>query len=182
MQSIQDLIPRSRINLRYRTMVEGEPKEVELPFRLIVLGDLSLGSSTDRQVDLETRRLRTLDGKNLDDLMENMKISISFETENRIDGSDEGLAVTLPIVNRSSFNPDKIAGNVPKIAALLLLRKLLLEMQGQIDNRKNLRNLMYQIVSNPAELEQLKKELATYSGYRLPESKALAKPAAAATT
>ena len=63
MPSIQDQIPRSRINLRYRTMIEGEPKEVELPFRLIILGDLSLGSSTDREQDLESRRLRTLDGR-----------------------------------------------------------------------------------------------------------------------
>lgn len=178
MKSIQDIIPRSRINLRYRTMIEGELQEVELPFRLIVLGDLSLGSSTDREVDLETRRLRTLDGKNIDALMENMRLSVGVKAKNCIDQGDEELEVTLPIRNRASFNPDQVANSVPKIRALLLLRKLLIEMQSQVDNRKEVRNLMYQIFSNPEELQRLQKELESYSGYRLPDNKALAKPAA----
>lgn len=179
MKSIQDLIPRSRVNLRYRTMIEGELKEVELPFRLIVMGDLSLGSSVDREVDLETRRLRTLDGRNLDALMENMNISISLDAKNCIEPADETLAVKLPIRNRTSFNPDQVAANVPKIRALLLMRKLLLEMQSQVDNRKEVRNLMYQIFSNPEELARLQTELAAYASYKLPDSKALTKPAAA---
>lgn len=181
MKSIQDLIPRSRINLRYRTTVEGELKEVELPFRLIVLADLSAGSSVDREVDLETRRLRTLDGRNLDALMENMRMSISFDAKNCIDQSEESLPINLPISNRASFNPDRVAGNVPKIRALLLLRKLLLEMQAQVDNRKEVRTLMYQIFSNPDELARLRTELAAYSSYRLPDNKALATPAAPTT-
>lgn len=181
MASIQDQIPRSRINLRYRTLVEGQLKEVELPFRLIVMANLSHGSSVDCEVDLETRRLRTLDGTNLDALMENMRISLSFDVPNSISGGDEKLPVKLPIKNRASFNPDQVANNVPKIRALLLLRKLLLEMQGQVDNRKDVRNLIYQIFSNPAELEQLQKELEAYSGYKMPDNKALAKPAATTT-
>jgi type VI secretion system protein ImpB len=180
-KSIQDLIPRSRVNLRYRTMIEGELKEVELPFRLIVMGDLSFGSSVDREVDLETRRLRTLDGRNLDALMENMNMSISLAAKNCIDGSEEKIEVKLPIRNRASFNPEQVAANVPKIRALLLMRKLLLEMQSQVDNRKEVRNLMYQIFSNPDELARLQSELAAYSSYRMPDNKALTKQAAASS-
>jgi len=176
--SIQDQIPRSRINLRYRTMIEGEPKEVELPFRLIILGDLSLGSSTDRELDLESRRLRTLDGRNLDAVMENMRMSISFQPKNCIDNSTETLEVTLPIKNRASFLPGEVANNIPQLRALLLLRKLLLEMQAQVDNRKEIRNLIYQIFSNPDQLAQLKGELEAYATYKLPQ-KSL--PAAAAS-
>jgi type VI secretion system protein ImpB len=178
--NIQDQIPRSRINLRYRTMIEGELKEVELPFRLIIMADLSLGSSTDRQVDLESRRLRTLDGRNLDSLMENMKMSISFQPKNVIDSSEEQLDVKLPITSRASFNPAEVAAQVPKIRALMLLRKLILEMQGQVDNRKDVRTLLQQVFANPDELKQLKDELAAYSSYHLPETKALAQPAAKA--
>lgn len=180
MASIQDQIPRSRINLRYRTMIEGEPKEVELPFRLIILGDLSFGSSKDREVDLDTRRLRTLDGRNLDAVMENMNISIAFQTKNCIDQGQDDLEVKLPIKNLASFNPAEVAQNIPQVRALLLLRKLLLEMQSQVDNRKEIRNLIQQIWSDPQQLEQLRGELAAYTGYKLPDNKALAGASSAA--
>ena len=46
--------------------IKGEGELLELPFRLLILADLSMGSSTDRETDLDSRRLRSLDGKNLD--------------------------------------------------------------------------------------------------------------------
>lgn len=77
--SIQDELPRSRVNLKYRTNIDGIEQNLELPFRLLIMGDFSAGSSVDRMQDLETRRMRGLDGKNLDSVMENMKMSLSFQ-------------------------------------------------------------------------------------------------------
>lgn len=167
--SIQDDIPRSRINLRYRTEINGSGQMLELPFRLMVLGDLSCGSSTDREVDLESRRLRSLDGKNLDSVMQNMRMSLNIKVPNRIDkGNEESLDVQLPIENRRSFNPDKVAESVPKVRSLLLLRKLLLEMQANIDNRKELRRLIQDIWSKPELLKALRDELGELADYKLP--------------
>ena len=176
MKSIQQLIPRSRVNLSYHTMVEGQLREVELPFRVIVLADLSHGSSTDRELDMETRRLRNLDGKNIDELMANMKITVSLKAKNFIDPEVEQLSVEVPIKDRKSFHPAEVANAVPQIRALLLLRKLLLEMQAQ-----EVRNLMQQVFANKEELAQLRKELEPYAGYRLPARKELA-PASAPVT
>lgn len=179
--SIQDEIPRSRINLRYRTEINGAAQMLELPFRLMILGDLSAGSSVDREVDIESRRLRSLDGKNLDSVMENMRMSLNFKVKNTIDSSSEDeLEVTIPIKNRRSFNPDRVADNIPKVRTLLLLRKLLLEMQSNIDNRKELRRLIQEIWSNPELFKSLHKELEGLSGYKLPAlTQALDRPAAA---
>lgn len=172
--SIQDDIPRSRINLRYRTNIKGSSDLLELPFRLLVLADLSLGSSVDREVDLDTRRMRSLDGKNLDSVMEDMRISLHFKVANHVDPqAEDGLAVDIPIKNRRSFVPDYVAGSIPKVRALLLLRRLLLEMQSNIDNRKELRRIVHEIFDNPEALESLRKELAAYSQYRVPNTKAL---------
>lgn len=172
-KSIQDIIPRSRLNLRYRTMIEGELKEVELPFRIMLMGDLSHGSSTDREIDLESRRLRTLDGRNLDAVIENMRITLKTTVKNRVAPSDETLDVSIPIKSRASFNPDQVAVNVPKIRGLMLLRKLILEMQSSIDNRKELRRLVQEIWSSPEQLQKLQKELEAYASYRLQNSKSL---------
>lgn len=176
--SIQDEIPRSRINLRYRTEINGAAQMLELPFRVMILADLSCGSSVDRQVDIDTRRLRSLDDKNIDSVMENMRMSISFKVKNCLDrASEDQLDVQLPIRNRKSLNPDAVAASIPKVRSLLLLRKLLLEMQANIDNRKDLRRLVQEIWSNPEHLKTLQKELEALSQYRLPNvGKALAAP------
>lgn len=173
--SIQDEIPRSRINLRYRTNIKGEGELLELPFRLLILADLSKGSSKDRETDLDTRRLRSLDGKNLDAVMEDMRMSVQFRVPNVIDGeAEDSLEVDIPIKNRRSFYPDHVASSVPKVRALLLLRRLLIETQSNIDNRKELRRAINEIYSNPELLGSLREELARYSGYKVPISKALA--------
>lgn len=172
--SIQDEIPRSRINLRYRTNITGGGELLELPFRLLVLGDLSLGTSVDREQDLDTRRMRSLDGKNLDSVMRDMRMSMRFKVENFVDAPGEnGIDVEIPVQDRSSFLPDHVAHNIPKVQALLLLRRLLVEMQSNIDNRKELRRAIQEIFSNPQALEALKKDLAPYATYQLPNREEL---------
>ncbi len=40
-KSIQDMIFKSRLSIKYRTEISGTPVEAKLPFRVLVLGDLS---------------------------------------------------------------------------------------------------------------------------------------------
>ena len=56
--AIQDEIPKSRLTLRYRTEINGQPEDMSLPLRLLITGDFSQGSSSDRSVDLDERNLR----------------------------------------------------------------------------------------------------------------------------
>jgi len=65
--AIQDEIPKSRLTLRYKTEINGQPEDITLPLRLSIMGDFSLGSSSDRKTDLEERRLRNLDGRNTEE-------------------------------------------------------------------------------------------------------------------
>ena len=85
---IQDELPRSRLTLTYRTTINGEPETVDLPFRLLVMADYSLGSSKDRKKDLEARELRSLNGRNLDSVMKDMNMSIDLEVDDKISGAD----------------------------------------------------------------------------------------------
>lgn len=180
--AIQDLLPKSRITLTYRTTINGEQETVNLPLRLLVMGDFSLGSSEDRKNDLETRRLRSIDGKNLDELMKDMKMSASFQVPNRINPDVESeLNVQLPVDSMKSFHPDEVVKHVPKLKALLLLKTLLVEMQSNIDNRKDLRRELYELFSKPEALKELLNELKGYESMRLPSGEAAAKPADAST-
>jgi type VI secretion system protein ImpB len=169
--AITDEIPKSRVTLTYRTTVTGRPEEVQLPFRVVVMGDLSGGSSRDRQVELDRRTLRRLDGKNLDDVIGDMKMSISTTVPNRIDPErSPEISVSLPITSMRSFTAAEVAKNVPKVRSLLLLKKLLLEVQANIDNRKEFRRLLRQLAQDKNAVGALLKELQGFDDFKVPSS------------
>jgi type VI secretion system protein ImpB len=145
---------------------------VQLPMRTMVLGDFSAGTSKDRQEELEERRLRSLDGTNrVDDLMKDMGITLNVTVPNTISDGDD-LEVSLPITGMKSFSPDEVAQYIPQVKSLLLLKDLLLEMQSNIDNRRDLRKLIQELCANPESMQKALSELSGYESFRLPTRKA----------
>jgi type VI secretion system protein ImpB len=167
--AIQDELPQSRITLKYRTTINGEPEDIKLPMRTLVLGDFSMGTSKDRQEELEARKLRTLDGTNrVDDLMKDMGIKLNVQVPNQISPGADDLDLMLPIDGLKSFNPDELAHHIPQVKGLLLLKTLLLEMQSNIDNRRELRKLIQEICANPETMQKTLAELKGYEQLKLP--------------
>jgi type VI secretion system protein ImpB len=168
--AIQDEIPKSRLTLRYKTEVDGEPQDVTLPLRMAVTGDFSQGTSKDRKVDLEERRVRNLDGKNTDSVMKDMGISLDFSVANKVDpeGSEE-IQVHLPIESMKSFSPEEVAKNVPKLNGLLMLKRLLEEVMSNVDNRKEFRKLLGELMSDQDALAKVLEELKGFDSFKLPE-------------
>ena len=167
--AIQDEIPKSRLTLTYRTTINGAMQDISLPFRILVLSDFSLGTSTDRKLDLADRKLRPLAGRNLDPLMKDMKMRLRTQVKNRIDpDNSETVDIDIPIEAMKSFSPDQIAHNIPKVRALLLLKQLLLETQASIDNRKEMRKIVQEIYSKPEAIRELAGKLDDFQGLRLP--------------
>ncbi len=170
--SIQDEIPKSRLTLRYKTEVNGQPEDINLPLRMLVAGDLSQGSSKDQKVDLEERRMRSLDGRNLDAVMKDMDMSLKFTVDNKIDpDKEEELQVDLPIDSMRSFSPDQIAQHVPKLKGLLMVKELLQEIVSNMDNRKDFRKLLGELLSNQEALGEMMKEFEGFDSFKLPSGK-----------
>ena len=167
--AIQDEIPKSRLTLTYRTTINGAMQDVSLPFRILVLADFSLGTSTDRKLDLAERKLRPLTGRNLDPLIKDMKMRLRTTVQNCIDPDNaESVDVDIPIDGMKSFSPDQIAYNIPKVRALLMLKQLLLETQASIDNRKEMRKIVQELYSKPESVQELAGKLDDFQGLRLP--------------
>lgn len=167
--AITDEIPKSRLTLTYRTDVQGEKEDVQLPFRLLVLADLSKGTSKDAGVDLDQRDIRTLDGANLNAVMKDMGSSMSFSVANRIDPEKaEELALDLPVTSMKSFTPASVAKGIPKVRALLLLKKLLLEVQGNLDNRKDFRKLLRAMAGDDEAVQGLVSQLSGFENFKIP--------------
>ncbi len=171
--AIQDEIPKSRLTLRYKTEVNGEPEDLTLPMRFLITGDFSQGSSKDRKVDLEERSTRNMDGKNTDAIMKDMGISLKYSVENKINPDQEDdLQVNLTFDSMKSFSPDQVAKNVPKIKGLLMLKELLQEVVSNVDNRKGYRKLLGELMGNEEALKKMMEELKGFESFKLPPVKA----------
>ena len=136
--AIQDAIPKSRITLTYRTTISGEPADVELPFRMLVLGDLTCGTASEEdRGELEERPMHALNGTNLGEVMASMNMRLKLTTGNYFTGGADD--ITLPIDGMDAFHPDTVAQHIPDVQVLLLMKKLLEEMNSYVANRKALR-------------------------------------------
>jgi len=171
--AITDEIPKSRLTLTYRTNVNGQLEDKQLPFRLLIMGDLSNGTSKDRALELDQRNFRHLDGRNLNAVIADMKMKMELSIDNKVDPDKaDTIDVVLPLRGMKSFSPADIAENVPKLKALLLLKKLLLEVQNNIDNRKEFRNLLRQVAEDPNLAAAIRQELQGYDDFKVPTGKA----------
>jgi type VI secretion system protein ImpB len=169
--AIQDEIPKSRLTLKYKTEVEGETEDQTLPLRLLVTGDFSLGNSKDRKVDLDERRIRNMDGTNTNAIMKDMGMSLSFAVANKVNPEEEeDMQVNIPIDSMNSFSPDQIAKHVPKLKGLLMLKKLMEETLANVDNRKEFRKLLNDLMSDEEALKNMMEELKGFEGYKLPSA------------
>jgi len=166
--AIQDEIPKSRLTLRYKTEVEGQPEDLSLPLRLLVTGDFSLGTSKDRKVDLDERRTRNMDGTNTDSIMKDMGMALDFAVPNKIDpDNEEDTQVNIPIESMKSFSPDQIVKHVPKLKGLLTLKKLMEETLSNVDNRKEFRKLLNELMGDEEALKKMMEELKDFETYKL---------------
>lgn len=169
--AIQDEIPKSRLTLRYKTEVNGQPADITLPLRLMILGDFSQGSSDDRKLDLDERRVRNLDGTNTNATMKDMGMSLNFTIDNKIDpGTEPELEISLPINAMKSFSPDEIAQHVPKLKGLLTLKQLVVEMLTSVSNRKELHKLLNEMMSNSENKDKILSDLKGFEGFKLPSA------------
>lgn len=167
--AVQDEVPKSRLTLRYKTEINGVEEDVDLPLRLMVMGDFSLGTSTDRKVDFDERKLRNLDGKNLSGVMKDMNMSLQLTVPNKIDPDKaDDLEVNLPIKSMKSFSPDEIAKNIPKLKGLLLLKKLLLEVESNVSNSKDFRKVLSDVYASEESFKAVREELKAFDSFKLP--------------
>jgi len=78
------------------------------------------------------------------------------------------MQVQLPIDSMKSFAPDQIAKHVPKLKGLLMLKRLLEETVSNVDNRKEFRKLLGELMGDQEAVKKLLGELKGFESYKLP--------------
>lgn len=136
--------PKERINIVYKTETGGVQSEVELPLRLLVVGDFT-GKPDTRPV--EERKPISIDKNNFDEVLKGQQVGVTLNVENVLeDRKGTELKADLRFENMKDFEPESIARQVPELRKLLELREALTELKGPLsqnaDFRKQLQKLL----------------------------------------
>jgi type VI secretion system protein ImpB len=149
--------PMERINIVYRSLRDGVQEEIELPLKLMVMGDFSF---REDETPLEERKAISLDKDNFNDVMAQQKINASFNVANKLSGGDgEEMPVNLNIGSMKDFSPAEVARQVPELKKLLELREALVGLKSPLGNNKAFQKKLNELINDPAQREKLIKEL-----------------------
>jgi len=149
--------PKERVNIVYRPATGDAKEEVELPLKMMVLGDFTL-KPDDRMV--EDRDPVSIDKDNFNDVLKGQGLELKLNVPNALSGKDDDqLAVEMKFESLKDFDPDAIVRNVPELAKLMDLREALKALKGPLANVPEFRRKVQELIRDPGARERLLAEL-----------------------
>lgn len=149
--------PKERVNITYKPATGNAKEDVELPLKLLMLGDYTMRPDP---TPLEDRKPINVDKDNFQKVMSEQKLSLSMTVKDRLsEQEDNELNVNLKFRRLSDMEPAAIANQVPELKKLLELRAALTALKGPLGNEKAFRNKIQGILSDPASRNRIINEL-----------------------
>jgi len=149
--------PKERVNIVYRPATGDAKEEVELPLKMMVLGDFTLRPD-DRMV--EDRDPVSIDKDNFNDVLKGQGLELKLNVPSALSGKeDDQLAVQMKFESLKDFDPDAIVRNVPELAKLMDLREALKALKGPLANVPEFRRKVQELIRDPGARERLLAEL-----------------------
>jgi type VI secretion system protein ImpB len=155
-ESFQKEKPPARINLFLEVMKGDAKKKVELPLRLLALGDYSQSGSN---VPLSEREKININKDNFQQVMKSMDLKLDLAVKDKLKGGDAESKVNLKFEDLKSFEPEEVAKQVPQLSKLLATRSLLQDLRNRAISTNEFRKELERVVKDKSALAQLKGEL-----------------------
>lgn len=150
--------PKERINIRYKADTGDANEEVELPFRMMVVGDFT---GKNEETPIEHRDVISVDKDNFNEVLKARDVSLDATVANKIAGEDsnEELSLSLKFEEMQDFSPDSVAKQIPELKQLLELREALNSLKGPLGNVPNFRKRLEAILDDPEARKRLLAEI-----------------------
>jgi len=148
--------PKERINISYRPATGTAKEGVELPFKVLVLGDFTQIPSS---LSVEERRLISINSTNFDEVVSEFDISVGFEVENKFKTDGSTLNINFKIDKMSDFEPDNILIQVDELKEILKLREALKSLKGPLGNSPQMRKKIQALLTDEKTRGQLMQEI-----------------------
>jgi type VI secretion system protein ImpB len=148
--------PKERVNIVYKSNTGDQSEDVELPLKLLVLGDFT-GKAIDETV--EDRTPININKDNFNDVMLGLNLSLDMNVGDTLSEDNDEMSVHLDIKSISDLSPDSIASQVPELNSMLEMRKALLALKGPLGNVPSFRKTIQKILNEDDSRAQIMKEL-----------------------
>ncbi len=149
--------PKERVNIVYRPATGDAQEEVELPLKLLVMGDFTLRED-DRPLD--EREPINIDKDNFDEVLKAHDLKLKLNVKDRLSDDEEAqMSVELKFESLKDFGPESIVEQVPQLKKLLELRKALGSLKGPLSNIPEFRKKLQELVKDEETRQKLLKEL-----------------------
>ena len=153
--SFQDEIPPSRVNIRYVKDSGGVQEELELPLKLLVLGDFTM---KEDDTSLEDRKRTSVDKNNFGAVLKEQNLSLDLQVPNKLAGEGD-MPVQLKFGSLDDFTPTGIANQVPELAMMLEVRNLLTDLKAKVISNREFRKQLEAVVKDKSKIESVIAEL-----------------------
>jgi type VI secretion system protein ImpB len=151
------IAPKERVNIVYRPALGDAQEEVELPLKILVMGDFT-GKPDDRP--LEKREPINIDKDNFNNVLKEQNISIDLTIPNKLSGKEgEEISVKLKMESMKDFGPESIVEQVPELKKQMELREALSSLKGPMSNIPAFRSKLQELVKDENTRKELLKEL-----------------------
>ena len=136
--------PKERVNIVYKPATGNAQEEVELPLKIMMVGDYTL--RPDDQA-VENRKPINVDKDNFTQVLAEQKLELNLGVADKLSNeAGAEMAVNLKFKKLSDFTPEGVANQVPEMRKLLELRSALNALKGPLGNvpafRKKIQGLL----------------------------------------
>lgn len=149
--------PKERVNIVYKPATGDAKEEVELPLKVLVMGDFT---QAEDETPVEDRKAINIDKDNFNDVLKSYDIKLDTVVENKLaDEPGEEMAVSLDFKNLKDFNPDAVVDKVPELKKLVELRNALNAVKGPLGNIPEFKKKLNELVKDDGAKDRILKEL-----------------------
>jgi type VI secretion system protein ImpB len=136
--------PKERVNIVYKPATGNAQEEVELPLKIMMVGDYTL--RPDDQA-VENRKPINVDKDNFNQVLGEQKLELNLAVSDKLSNEPGAeMSVNLKFKKLSDFTPEGVANQVPEMRKLLELRSALNALKGPLGNvpgfRKKIQGLL----------------------------------------
>jgi type VI secretion system protein ImpB len=155
--SFQNEVPKSRVNIKLDLHTGGAQKKVELPLKLMVMGDYSNGKE---QRPLSERDKVNINKNNVDSVLSEFSPSVAFAAPNTLVTDEPEVSIELKFQRLNDFEPEQVARQIPQLRALLAMRNLLRDLKSNLLDNATFRHELERILKDDVLSDELRAELA----------------------
>jgi type VI secretion system protein ImpB len=149
--------PKERVNIVYRPAIGDAKEDVELPLKILMMGDYT---QRPDERPLEDRKPVSVDKDNFNEVLAGQKLELNLAVPDKLSQEPGAeMAVNLKFKKMSDFTPEGIANQVPEMRRLLELRQALNALKSPLGNLPAFRKKIQSLVGDDASRHKLMQEL-----------------------